>query len=196
MSQSTFIRSIKATSVARNLIGRRSWSRLKVRSVPKCNSSCESGDRERLINTSHSFENLTMARLTNFGKIQPESVDDSEKICSTPTSKVPVHEKYTSLSERVLDLSLDSKEITLPEPYINSFRVPGDINKGLNKPQLRLQPVANPFIMPSTMVESSLGSTAILSRNLHSDTGQPLMAPRKFTTLMNKVELYYHRIMN
>ena len=74
-----------------------------------------------------------MARLTNFGKIQPESVDDSETLHSTPTSKFPLQEKYTSLSERVLDLSFDSKDNTLPESYIDSFRVPGDMNKCLNK---------------------------------------------------------------
>ena len=74
-----------------------------------------------------------MARLTNFGKIQPESIDDSETLHSTQLSKAPLQEKYTSLSERVLDLSFDSKDNTLPESYINSFRVPGDINKGLNK---------------------------------------------------------------
>ena len=93
---------------------------------------------ERLVNTSQTVENLTMARLTNFGKIQSESADDAETLHSAPTSKAPFQEKYTSLSERVLDLSFDSKDNTLPESYINSFRVPGDMNKGLNKVNILL----------------------------------------------------------
>ena len=93
---------------------------------------------ERLVNTSQTVENLTMARLTNFGKIQPESIDDSETLHSTQTSKAPLQEKYTSLSERIIDLSFVSKENTLPDSYNNSFKVPGDINKGLNKVNILL----------------------------------------------------------
>ena len=43
--------------------------------------------------------------------------------------------------------------------------------------------------MPSPMVQNPSSPSTILSRNLHSDTGQSSIAPRKFTTLMNKVNI-------
>ena len=43
--------------------------------------------------------------------------------------------------------------------------------------------------MPSPMVQNPSSPSTILSRNLHLDTGQSSIAPRKFTTLMNKVNI-------
>lgn len=186
MSQSTLIRSIKSISITRNLIGRRNWSRLKTRSIAVGSHSCESSDQERLIGLTQNFENLKMARLTHFGKIQPGTVTDSNFLSSSQPSNEKFAEKYTPLTDKVLNVPLLSQEATLPEPNEDTFGVPTDMNENQNKLNLRLQPVANPFVMPNPMVQSSSMSSAVLSKNFHSDTGQSSMAPRKFTTLLHK----------
>ena len=92
---------------------------------------------ERLINPTTKFENLAMAKLTHFGKIQPEAVTDSDSTSSsTLVSNEPFSEKYISLTDRVLNLPLRCEETTLPESNGNIFRVPGDKNDAQNKVSL------------------------------------------------------------
>ena len=78
-----------------------------------------------------------MAKLTHFGKIQPEAVTDSDSTSSsTLVSNEPFSEKYISLTDRVLNLPLRCEETTLPESNGNIFRVPGDKNDAQNKVSL------------------------------------------------------------
>jgi len=180
MYQSTFVRSFRATSIARNLISRRNWSRLKNRSITLCTSTSKTTELESLINLNSSFENLSMARLTPEVSSTPhEAAPDSN------TSHSIIH---TSDSTSVLD-DTAFHPIALPtETDRNILKLCSDMNHAQIKPHLRLQQVANPFTVSSLMLENSTSPSSILSRGLHCDTGPHPFACRKFTTQMNKVE--------
>ena len=89
---------------------------------------------ERLIGLTQTFENLTMARLTHFGKIQPGTANDSNFLSSAQQSDETFTEKYTSLTDKVFDLPpLQIKEATPPLQNEDTFGVPTDMNENKNK---------------------------------------------------------------
>ena len=79
-----------------------------------------------------------MARLTHFGKIQPGTVTDSNFLSSSQPSNETFTEKYTALTDNVINLPIQSQEATLPEQNEDTFGVPTDMNENQNK-------VTNPY---------------------------------------------------